>query len=189
MHANREKKKTPDRHPGSHGTVLSLGTSQHPTLSFYSSPLPPSSPSCLNSSPPLHRSHHSAIFPLCCFLPLSLPRCVVIINTPSSWADIWLESVSSPVAGRIGGESVGRLGGIGSQVMRPFGLTLLDRGVLGNLIRAKALHLKYDWSAQRDDIIVGDISSKHAFRLSVRAHNYTNYCPLCAVVDFLVPND
>lgn len=39
---------------------------------------------------------------------------------------------------------MGMLGGSGSQVMRPFGLTLLDRGVLGNLIRAKALHLKYD---------------------------------------------
>lgn len=52
-----------------------------PPLSL--SPLPPA---LIPPSP--HRSHHSAIFPLCCFLPLSLPRCVVIINTPSSWADI-----------------------------------------------------------------------------------------------------
>lgn len=41
--------------------------------------------------------------------PLSAPDSVVIINTPSSWADAWLESASSPVAGRksdrVGGEA------------------------------------------------------------------------------------
>lgn len=41
--------------------------------------------------------------------PLSAPDSVVIINTPSSWADAWLESASSPVArrksDRVGGEA------------------------------------------------------------------------------------
>lgn len=137
--------KNTDRHLGSHGTVLSLGTTQHPAPSLLLFILPPSlssSPASLNSSPPpsLPPLRHLS---LCCFLPLSLPCCVVIINTPSSWADIWLESVSSPVAGRSGGNQRG-----GSEAVGPrwcvLDLILVDRSVLGNFIRAKALHLKYD---------------------------------------------
>lgn len=60
---------------------------------LYSSSHPPahlplsSFSASLNSSPPplLPPLHHLS---LCCFLSLSLPCCVVIINIPSSWADI-----------------------------------------------------------------------------------------------------
>lgn len=74
---------------GSRSAVFSVDTSQHPTalsvslsLLFVRLPL----------SPPL--------LPPLCHLPLCQPPdSVVIINTPSSWADAWLESASSPVAG------------------------------------------------------------------------------------------
>lgn len=101
-------------HCGSRGTVSSVDTSQRPTARSLS----PSSihPPALPPSPPF-----SPIAPTTLSSPpLSVPDSVVIINTPSSCADAWLESAPSPVAGLksdgVGGEAQ-RLSE--SQVMQP----------------------------------------------------------------------